>query len=290
MLHPVNLRMRRLDKLEEMLFRWYRNMTPRIFRRWIAESTVILIESGFPIIFIRLCQKINPDAAILYIASDGLKTINCANFILREFTTLAPTLNRLCLMSRLLSEEMPEGSSLCFIPHGIDKSITNHINPSPYEGGINAVSVGSMLFDASFFNMAASAFPGITFHVIGGGASAAMLSGPNIKVYGEVPFLKTIPYIKHAHIGIAPYNGQDVAPFLADTSMKLMQYEFFGVPAVCPQVVTGARPGRFGYRPGDAQSIHDAIGNALECGRFPATRFLSWSEVTDRILDLETFL
>ena len=146
-----------------------------------------------------------------------------------------------------------------------------------------------MLFDPGFFEIAASAFPEITFHVIGGGHHAAALAAPNIVLYGEMPYLKTIPYLRHADFGIAPYNGVKAASFLADTSMKLTQCGFLGVPAVCPRIVAGAHPGRFGYDPGNRQSIVLAIKNALGFGHFPSVPVLSWAEVTERILAPQDF-
>jgi 2-beta-glucuronyltransferase len=287
-LHPVNLRSKGLKPLEAKLFRVYRSMTPPVFRQWVAESDTIIFESGFPVIFIRLCRTINPGARLLYNASDALRTIGCADFIINEFSSLAATLDGIRVPSPELANEMPPESPVECIPHGIDKSIAAHADPSPYSGGVNAVSVGSMLFDASFFGVAARNFPDITFHVIGGGAAASRLSEPNIKVYGEMSFLKTIPYMKHASFGIAPYDGARVAPFLRDTSMKLLQFGHLGVPAVCPKIVAGGCKGRFGYDPGDAQSIAAAIKAARTFGHFPGTPALSWAEVTERMLGKET--
>jgi 2-beta-glucuronyltransferase len=288
-LHPVNLRRKGLKPIERFLFRTYRAMAPKTFRQWIAESNTIILESGFPVIFIRLCRALNPNARLLYNASDSLVAIDCANFICDEFRALAPTMDGIRVPSPRLKDEMGPGSRVFHVPHGIDKSIADDADPSPYGGGINAVAIGSMLFDPVFFEIAASAFPEITFHVIGGGHHAAGLAAPNIVLYGEMPYLKTIPYLRHANFGIAPYNGVKAASFLADTSMKLTQCGFLGVPAVCPRIVAGAHPGRFGYDPGDHQSIVLAIKNALALGHFPVVPALSWAEVTDRLLAPQNF-
>ena len=141
-----------------------------------------------------------------------------------------------------------------------------------------------MHFDASFFQIAAGAFPEITFHVIGPGAAGQDLSGPNIRVYGEMRFQDTLPFVKHAAFGIAPYRNDGIPAYLADTSMKLRQYRFFGIPAVCPNFAAGGDPYRLGYGPSDKPSIVAAIASALETGRVPAGAFLSWREVADRLL------
>jgi len=67
--------------------------------------------------------------------------------------------------------------------------------------------------------------------------------------------------------------------------MKLMQYGFFGLPAVCPHRVVGGHGGRFGYEPGDEAPIRSAVRAALACGRFAGVPCLTWAQVTDRIPD-----
>lgn len=283
-LHPVNLRKNALRPVEELLFKIYVAMLPRVLKQWIRESDFIMFESGFPNLLFPLCRKLNPSAKLVYMASDSLFTIDCAQTIIDAFDKMGPFIDFCIIPSPKLAEEMPKGTASYFVPHGLDKSILQHCDPSPYEGGVNIVSVGSMLFDDTFFTIAADAFPDITFHVIGGGGGAAKLSAPNIRVYDEMPFLQTIPYLKHANAGVAPYKGDKVAPFLVDTSMKLMQYGFLGTPAICPQTVVGNYPGRFGYIPGDKQSIIMAIKNALRQGHIPSIPALSWSDVADRII------
>lgn len=288
-LHPVNLRTKLLQPLEKLLFSLYLKMTPSTLKEWIAKSDTIIIESGFAILYTRLCKHLNPNARIIYLASDSLETISCAPTIINEFYASSALLDYAIITSRIMKPEMPANVRLHLVPFAQDKSILQHTDPSPYHGGVNLVSVGDMLFDATFFKIAAEAFPHITFHVIGGATHANSLTAGNIKKYNEMPFLQTIPYIKHANAGIAPYNARKVSPFLMDTSMKLMQYGFLGIPAICPQTVVGPYPGRFGYIPGDRQSIITAIENALKCGPFQSPPTLSWEEVTSQIINPQSF-
>lgn len=288
LLHPVNLRQRCLAQLEAMLFRCYRQMVPDTFRQYVSESKTILFESGLPIILVRICKCINPQAHLIYIASDSLKTISCSQFIIDEFSQIGTLLDAARLPSRELKEDMPPNLKTYFIPQGIDKSIREYADPSPFSGGINAVTVGSMLFDASFFEVAARQFPRITFHIIGGGVYASRLSGPNIKVYPEMPFRETIPYIRNADFGIAPYDRR-AARFMVDTSLKLLHFGFLGVPAVCPHIVAGCHSGRFGYEQGNPQSIADAINSALAAGHVSSSSILNWSDVADRIVSPDRY-
>ena len=155
-------------------------------------------------------------------------------------------------------------------------------DPSPFGPGRHAVSVGSMLFDANFFQIAAASFPEITFHVIGSGAKQGALPA-SVHVYGEMPFRETLKYLKYADFGIAPYKVANLPYYLCDTSMKLMQYEFLGLPAVCPHFVVGEHISRFGYQPDDAESIGSAIRAAMNTSKRNDGTFLDWEQVTARI-------
>jgi 2-beta-glucuronyltransferase len=282
--HPCNLRLSVAQPLERALFRAYRLRLPPVLRQWMAEATVILFESGLSPIFIGQASQINPHAELIYVASDDLTTLGCASFIRDELKRTESMMSGVWLPSKKLRNSFHPDSKLFYVPHGIDPSIARDADPSPYGDGLHAVSVGSMLFDPRFFEIAAASFPEITFHVIGPGRHGAKLVGPNIRVYGEMRFRDTLPYIKHATFGVAPYKDADVPEYLVDTSMKLMQYGFFGLPAVCPDYVAGGHRGRVAYRPGDSGSIKAAIRAALAFGRLEDRQFLTWGEVADRVL------
>ena len=284
LLHPVNLRTKLLYPVERLWFSLYLACVPTIFIQWIKSSGVIIIESSFPVIFIRMCKRLNPAATLIYLASDSLTTIDCAQTILQNFKNDGKLFDYVIAPSSLLIPEMPHGVPVHVVPHGLDTSIASRETTSPYDDGVHIVSVGSMLFDETFFTIAADAFPDITFHVIGGGARAATLTAPNITVYSEMKFEDTIAYLQHAQAGVAPYQGDKVAPFLTNTSMKLMQYGFLGLPSLCPASIVGEHKSRFGYIPGDKSSIIQAIRTALRHGRFEGEPALSWEEVTARIL------
>jgi 2-beta-glucuronyltransferase len=103
-------------------------------------------------------------------------------------------------------------------------------------------------------------------------------------------FAATLPYIRHATFGVAPYRPSGQCEYISDTSMKLMQYEHCGIPAVCPAFATGDNPNRFGYEPGDPASIGAAIDAALMRRLdIKPRRFLSWDEVACRLLDPREF-
>lgn len=282
--HPFNTRRRSLRILENLMFQSYRAFMHPVLRQWLKEADVIFFESGTAPIFFDAARHLNPNAKKIYIASDDLQTIQVADFVHRCFNRAAPHLSALCLPSRSMADAMPETGNKYFVPHGLDHRIADQADPNPYPDGKHAVSVGSMLFDPDFFRIAATAFPDIQFHVIGSGHDQETYP-PNVTVYTEMPFQETLRYIKHASFGIAPYRSNRVPRYLADTSMKLMQYDFFGVPAVCPHAAVGHSALRFGYQPGDVLSIQRAIRAGLSAPRAKPKRYLSWSEVTDRLID-----
>ena len=291
MIHPFNTRRSWLRPAESIMYRWYSQGRNNVLRQWIKDATVILLESGVAPVFFDLIKRLNPSAKILYRASDSLEAINVAEYVNDAFSRIASGINTIALPSKALAESIPSRHNLIFVPHGIDHSVAEKADPSPYEGdGIHAVSVGSMLFDPSFFVLASKRFPQIHFHVIGSGHPRHPEYGDNVTVYGEMPFAQTLRYIKHARIGIAPYSSTNLPAYLRDTSLKLIQYEFFKLPAICPTFIAADYPTRFGYEIGDGDSIEQAINRALSPVQPLVTRqVLSWGEVTERMLTPQFF-
>ena len=232
-----------------------------------------------------MLRRLAPQATIVYLASDSLETINQAAPIQAALRNFAGLIDRAAVPSPLLRSEIPETVPCHYVPHGIEKAAFAAAGAFPYRvGSLNAVSVGSMLFDPEFFCIAAPLFPDLTFHIVGSGYAGPMPS--NVTRHAEMPFAETLAFIKHADLAIAPYRS-GVAPYLAHTSMKLMQYGYLGIPAVCPELVAKA-DGRFGYRPDDASSIRAAIAQALKAPRV-RQEALDWAEVTARLLRPDLF-
>jgi 2-beta-glucuronyltransferase len=179
---------------------------------------------------------------------------------------------------------MPHSRTSILVPHGVDRSIAATVYPDPYDGRRACVAVGSMLFDASFFSIAAAAYPDLDFHIIGAGKAAADLQGDNIIVHPEMAFAETLPYVQHAACGVAAYRDDNSPRYLIDTSLKLRQFGLFSIPAVCPYFALGNAPGRFGYTPGDAASITAAVAAALDSRTPIIDTSQSWGEVVDRML------
>lgn len=285
LIHPIRIR-----PFESLMYHLYSFGFNRVLRRWIRESDVIILESGVAPIFFDLIKRLNPCAKILYRASDALDTIDAAVYIRNTFARIAKDIDTIVMPSKALADSMPSTHNLAFVPQGIDHAVGEKANPSPYGEGIHAVSVGSMLFDPHFFVLASKRFPQIHFHIIGSCQPRHPDYGNNVSVYGEMPFDKTLPYIKHATLGIAPYSSVNLPAYLRDTSLKLTQYEFFGLPAICPHFIAADYPSRFGYDIGDEDSIAQAISRALNPPQpFSKRTVLDWAQVTARMLAPKQF-
>lgn len=270
--------------LMDVLFRHYGSRVPRVLRDWLARADVILFESAASEVFYPLVRKLNPGALFVYLYSDTFEAVNAPHYLREMVARTAGEYDKIMVKSPLLAQALPKDAKVFLTSQGFDKAELRRETPSPYAGGVNLVSVGNMLFDPTVFEIAAPAFPEATFHIIGGGPRAETLAAPNVKVYGEMPFAETLAYLQHADAGIAPYQGDKVAPYLVDTSLKLGQYRVLGLPAICPAAVTGDYDGRYGYTPGDAASIVAAVRAALDRGRFPGVDLPSWHDVALEML------
>jgi 2-beta-glucuronyltransferase len=291
LIHPFRIRHRWLRSLEALWFESYARRRRKQFWDWVATAQTIIFESGLSVLLAQQVATANPKAKKIYLASDDLKTIGCSEYLTRALDQSAPLFEYAVLPSKLLVQAMPENMRTAYVPHGFDAESFLPASETPFSKQTNAVSVGSMLFDANFFRTACAQFPDVTFHVIGGGRNSSGLAAENLVVLPEMPFSETVRYIRHASVGIAAYTAKDAPYYLSDTSMKLWQYQFVGLNGVCPFFACGEFPGRFGYDPDNAASIISALDRALNATRFEPDRslFLDWDGVVDRILSPQTY-
>lgn len=284
-IHPINLRRRFLQGISEYWFEYYVKSCPRLLIDWIKNSEIIMLESGMAPIFFDLVKLINPQASIIYLCSDGLETIDCSPVIINNLKRVGPQFSRIRIPSKFLISEFPDCKNVVIIPHGMDPVSNSGVGFSPYGEKKTVVSVGQMLFDPSFFKIAAKIFPDFEFHIIGGGVLARHLSSHNIKVYDEMPYEETLRFLKYASAGVAAYDGEKVQAYLADTSLKLRQFAAFGLPAICPELIASGYLGRYGYQPGNEASIACATRKAIESGPLKPSTGLQWSQVVERLVD-----
>lgn len=284
LIHPFNTRRKYLIWLENILYKISQKLPNKQMIEWIKEADVIVVESGTAIIYFELAKKLNPNALFIYRASDDLDTINVAQFVKKTFLKVSKDFDQVCLLAPLIGKNITYKDNLYYVPNGVSRDMSELGDPNPYKGGINAVSVGSMLFDLYLIKVVAPVFPNVTFHLIGTGINPDEVSEPNVIVYDHMAFNEVLRYIKHANLGLAPYITNEDSAYLADSSMKMLQYDFFKLPTVCPAIVVGNYPSRYGYIEGNDDSMINAMNQALDSQSDQNREVLFWNEVVERLL------
>lgn len=281
--HPIGLGRPALDRLARPLYDLFAHMPGRELDRAAAQADLILVESGLSPVLIPRLRRQAPHAALVYVASDLFATIGAPVVMDDILKEAAAAITTVVVVARAMAPHFRAlGRPIRYVPHGIDPAAFADAAPSPYKGGRNVVTVGSMLFDPGVFTAAAAALPDVTFHLIG--TPPGPTYPANVREHGAMPFADTVKWLRHADAGVAPYRSGASADYLSDSSMKLMQYGYLGLPAICPDFAVGGHPLRFGYRPGDDASIVDSFAHALDprLERRPAPT-LSWTEVAERL-------
>lgn len=282
LMHPINLTGNVGRIWNPLASAVYRGTMPRGVKDMIRKARTIVVESGSAVGILRAVRRLNPDARIIYNASDSLSTIGLGQYYDDQLAAVGGEISHARLPSALMAGEHRAIAEHRIIPHGLDDAFFESPGPDPYEGRRSAISVGSMLFDPEFFEVAAEAFPDVHFTIIGSGHAG--VSRANVEWLPEMAFRDTLPYIRHAAVGIAPYRTALASDYLIDTSMKLLQFEAAGIPAVCPDFVQGGKPTRIGYRVGDRESIVAAMRAALEMPRAMPSMPRTWDRVVDELL------
>ena len=256
----------------------------------MRQADYILVESGTAAIYLRRMRRTNAHAKIIYYAADRLETINAHPFVRQRLSEDDALIDHFSLRAEQLKDDFPNGGGRMYkAGFGINASDFAHVGPSPYARDEEvAVSVGSMLFDPSVFQLAAANFPQLQFHVIGSGTNFEAPS--NVHLHEEMPFERTLAFVKYAKIGVAAYAPAAGAEYLAESSLKLAQFDYCGMPSVCPHFAVGSSPGRIGYEPGNKASVRSAVSRALSMvGRVKKRSFPSWEDVALQVIEPEHY-
>lgn len=274
-----------VNRLVKPLFAFYGRHLPEFVRRKIESADLVVIESGTPVVFLDLVRRLNPEAKLLYFCRDLLRSVGAAPYLREVEQRGIGLFDSVCVPSRRLGEMLPPGGKVHFVPQGIEGAVFDRAEVSPYpKGSRNAVAVGDMLFDQVSVAAMASAAPEVTFHLFGirwrGDVPA------NIRVHGEQSFETLAAYIRHADIGLAPYRVNSSEVYLAESSLKLLQYGYCRLPVLLPDIIPVSRGNEITYSlegPNDWRAIVDA---ALALPRREAYRdgILTWDDVARQTL------
>jgi 2-beta-glucuronyltransferase len=279
LLHPVNRTLPFLKGATSATYRLYSHLPNAELDAAANGASTIVFEAGLAPIFVERIRKLAPKAKFIYIASDLLETIGVHQYVIDAHDMALEEFDLIRIASRKMEKRYARvAQKTKYIPHGQDLGQRDATKPSPYHDAPNIVSVGSMLFDPTYFAIVAPSFPEVNFHVIGAGGPVPQM--PNISDYGELPFADTLPFIKFAQAGVAPYHGSQQNAYLADSSLKLQQYAHFKLPSICPAFAVGDHPNRHGYDPDDPATMISATRRALGAPTSPWGQApIGWDEV-----------
>jgi 2-beta-glucuronyltransferase len=229
-------------------------------------------------------KELAPDAFTVYRVSDDLRGLGSSPVIIRAEKELAGEFDLISSPCDYIHQKFEHLSSAQLHFHGIEKSEFDEDHPNPYGGETkNIVFVGNSFCDTDFINWMAQDFPECTFNVIG--PIEGLQPSANLKIFGEMPFRQTVPYLKFADVGLQTRCWFDGAPSLSD-SLKMHQYTYCRLPIVLPEFIRTDRPHCFAYVPSDRESMKVALRRALDYdrSRIDTSKVLSWRELTLELL------
>ena len=190
----------------------------------VFESTpALLLEPRF--------RELAPQARIVYRVSDHIGSPDCIHSCCGRSTR-----PRRAAISCRPRASTCTASQTCLRRACTATRSTSRPSTSPSRTrtpvGRTRSSLGFRPADVAFLRAAARARPDVTFHVIG---QTADVPEQNIVSYGELPFRDTLPFVKHADVGLHTVVYRPGAEGLTD-SLKVIQFSYLGLPIVLPLV------------------------------------------------------
>ena len=276
----------RLNLLTKPLIAFYGRTLDKGFSGAASAADIIILECGYPLFFFDTLKSLNPAATFVAFYNDRLELVGFRPEVGALSDRVLPRFDLVRTNAERLLDFLPAGAKGVYVPQGVDKERMSFDCPSPFAPGTkNLVSVGDTLFDqvavAAIARAAASR--GATVHVIG----ATMDDPPaNVVLHGTMAFEKTLPYLVHADVGIAPYRPVDGADYLAQSSLKIQQYTYCGLPVLLPRSLGMTEENIVAYDTESEAGVDAAVEGALSTPRMPhlRERILGWDEVGERLI------
>lgn len=287
LMHGFSSASRPLDWVGGRLLASYAGHLPDFIAERVGRADLVVFESGTPVAFVETVRRLNPSARLLYFCRDLLSTVGASRMLQEIERRVIGLFDVVCVPSRRLGEGLPPGGRVVYVPQGIDEEVFARAAESPYAPGtLNAIAAGDMLFDRAAVTAMAEAAPEVTFHLFG--ISWTGRPPANVRLHGERPFSVLAPHIRHADFGIAPYRYSAREAYLAESSLKLLQYAYCGLPVVVPEALPVSRGNELRYRPGGANDWGDIVRRAVAMRRegvMIEERIASWQDVARQVLE-----
>jgi 2-beta-glucuronyltransferase len=277
----------RANRITVALERRYGRTLDAILTQAATNADIVILECGYPLYYFEAIRRLNAHAKYLAFYNDRLDLVGFRPELLALHERLMPRFDLVRTNAERLLDYLPDGANGIYIPQGVDKQNIRFDCPSPYASGTrNIVSVGNMLFDEAAVReiAAAAATHAVDVHVIG----ARMDKPPaNVIVHGELVFARTLPFIVHADVGLAPYRAVAGADYLVQSSLKIQQYSYCGLPVLLARGLDVRGDNFVYYDRGIPGDVDDAVERALAMQKKRAYGhdLLGWDEVGDRLLE-----
>lgn len=282
--HPVGARGRLGRWLAAPLVDAYATLLPPAVTRPLRDARLVVIESCAAVALFRRIRGIARHARILYSMSDRLTAVGMHPALERRLRTDAPRYDLVRVPAAALLDDLP-GARTALVRHGIDRRAFDRATATPYSSGPNAVLIGDMMLDCGMLERLATRFPQVGFHYFGR-SPLGFPAPPNLTAWGEQPFDRLVPFVQHADVGLALYREESGLAYLAESSLKNLQYRYCGLPVVGPAFAVATLPGALPYDPARPATAEAALQAALARGRGPRGDVSDWDEVADELLRL----
>ncbi|MCC2976899.1 hypothetical protein LK533_09470 [Sphingomonas sp. PL-96] len=282
--HPVGATGRLRQWLAAPLIAAYGALLPWAVVRPLRHAQLVVIESCAAVALFRRVRRVARDARILYSMNDRLTVIGMHPGLQHRLRTDAPRYDLVRVPAADLLDDLPDARA-ALVRHGIDRRAFDTDSRSPYPTGPNAVLIGDMMLDQPLLERLVRSFPEVRFHYFG--RTALDFEAPaNLTAWGEQPFEAVVPFVQHADVGLALYRRVPGLAYLAESSLKNLQYRYCGLPVVGPDFAVAAVPGALGYDPEQPASAERALRAALARGRGARGGVADWDEVAGELLAL----
>lgn len=286
--HPSRLRHTLLDRMATGFFTRYGSLPLGPVEAEVRGADLIIFESTPAIALHNRFRDLNPDARMVYRVSDDMALLRLHALTQEIEAQVAPEFDLVSTPTATLHAKFAHLANARLDPHGVPGHLYDAANESPYEPGTrNLVFAGVTRFDPTFITTALDTHADLRYHVIGpvGGVPAH----PSVTAHGELPYHDTVPFIRHASIGLQTIRPEAGIEVFAD-SLKMQQYSWCGLPIIAPARLKSTRPNVVAYDTAHPQSVSDAIDTALAMDRDPAwgDGIPTWDDVAGMLADTPT--
>lgn len=273
------------DKFFSRFFKNYGTSLPKSLEIEMKDANYIIFESTPGIMLLEAIKQINPESKKIYRMSDDMELIGHHQIVKSYEKNNLQSFDLVSIPSPYLLGKVSGGENVKISFHGIDTKLfnTETLKPNIYNNyKKNLVFVGCSFFDNYFLEIASNIFPEYGFHIIG--PINKSIFSKNVHYYGEMAFIDTIPYLKHADCGLQTlYSTQPVSVFCI--SLKVLQYTWCKLPIIIPTEMDKKYTHFFQYSH-NRESIMRAIRDALLFDResIDTTWIKNWDEIADDII------